>query len=411
MRTRTYCDLAARQPHRYQIIAAAEPIPARLELAKKVSRNPDFRGFANDKELFKVGKIADVCIIGTQDAYHVEPCIEAMELGYDVLLEKPIATDARGVVRLLSVAERLGRKVMVCHVLRYSPFYVKVHDIVASGALGDIVTIDAREGVGAFHQTHSFVRGHWSVAAKSTPMLIAKSCHDTDIISWLVGRPCTRVQSFGRTSHFNAANAPAGAPMRCADGCPVGDTCPYNSYLYTNKHRGWLGMVMDGASTATDDEVLAWLTTSPWGRCVYHCDNDAVDHQVVAMEFQGGITGTFTMTAFDSGRNVTICGTKATLRGGSAVEAQAGHDIIVREHTGNVVSYDVSDEVGGYKGHGGGDPGLVQALDHEMAKPAHEMRSGLFASVESHLIGYAAEESRLTGKTVDLAEFRRSLES
>jgi hypothetical protein len=170
-------------------------------------------------------------------------------------------------------------------------------------------------------------------------------------------------------------------------------------------------MVMDGASTATDDEVLAWLTTSPWGRCVYHCDNDAVDHQVVAMEFQGGITGTFTMTAFDSGRNVTICGTKATLRGGSAVEAQAGHDIIVREHTGNVVSYDVSDEVGGYKGHGGGDPGLVQALDHEMAKPAHEMRSGLFASVESHLIGYAAEESRLTGKTVDLAEFRRSLES
>jgi len=147
-RTRTYCGLAARLPHRYQVVAAADPNPVRVEQVRELSRNPAFRSFASDRELFAAGKLADVCIIGTQDAYHVEPALRALELGYDLLLEKPIATDPRQIVHLLATAERLGRKVLVCHVLRYAPFYVKVHEIVQSGVLGDIVTLDAREGVG-----------------------------------------------------------------------------------------------------------------------------------------------------------------------------------------------------------------------------------------------------------------------
>ena len=408
-RTLTYCGLAARQPRRYRVIAGADPLPHRVNKLGELSQNPGFRAFASDEELFAAGRLADVAIIGTQDAYHVDPALRAMETGYDVLLEKPIAPNPSDILKLEAAAVRLGRKVMVCHVLRYSPFYEKVKEILESGILGDIASIDAREGVGAWHQTHSYVRGHWAVSGKATPMLIAKSCHDLDIIAWLVGRPCEAVSSFGTLQYFTAAHAPEGAPARCTDGCPVGDTCFYNALHYANRQRGWLQWVMDGSDNAGEAEVAEWLKTSPWGRCVYRCDNDAVDHQVLAMRFAGGATGTFTMTAFDSGRDMTICGTRATLRGGDAVKSQSGHDIIVQEHSGNTTRYGVCIEEGGYGGHGGADNGLVNALDREMRKPMSEMRSGLPASTESHLIGYAAEESRHSGRTVNLAGFREKM--
>jgi predicted dehydrogenase len=397
-------------PHRYRVIAAADPNPKRLALVKALSQNPDFRGFETDAELFAAGRLADVCIIGTQDSYHVTPALRAMELGYDILLEKPIATDPSEILGLLNASERLGRKVLVCHVLRYSPFYVKVKEILTSGLLGDILTIDAREGVGAWHQGHSYVRGHWAQTGKATPMLVAKSCHDLDIISWMVTRPCLRVSSFGSLSHFTAANKPAGAPARCTDGCPAADTCHYNAMLYASRQRGWLQWVMDESEGATTEKIYEWLKTSPWGRCVYACDNDAVDHQVVAMEFAGGATGTFTMTAFDSGRDLVVCGTKGRLRGGDNIKSLSGNDIVVNLLNGDSLRYGVSTDVGGYDGHGGGDPGLVHALDNEMSKPAREMRSGLAASVESHLIGYAAEESRRTHQVVALAPYRRGLQ-
>ena len=410
-RTRTYCELAAQQPHRYKLVAAADPNAVRVEQVKGFSKNPEFRSFSSDKELFAAGKLADICIIGTQDAYHLEPCIEAMELGYDVLLEKPIATNAEDVTRLLAVAERLGRKVLVCHVLRYTPFYNKVKEIIERGDLGDVVTIEASEGVVPWHQAHSFVRGHWAVEGASTPMLLAKSCHDLDIISWLVDSPCTRVSSFGALNHFVSKNAPEGAPKRCSDGCPVGDTCIYNAMRYTSEHRGWLKWVMDGGLEASNEAIAEWLKESPWGRCVYLCDNDVVDHQVVAMEFEGGMTGNFTMTAFDSGRHLKVCGTKGTLLGGDAIHRHSGHDVIVQYHSGDTDYYGVSKGAGGYDGHGGGDPGLVNALEREFAKPVREMRSSIFASEESHLIGFAAEQSRHTGKTVTLEAFRDSLKS
>jgi predicted dehydrogenase len=408
-RTRTYCELAARLPHRYRFIAAADPNPVRLDQVRQLSLNPEFRSFATDRELLAAGKLADVCIIGTQDSYHVEPALRAMEAGYDLLLEKPVATHPREVLDLLAQADSLGRKVLVCHVLRYAPFYVKVKEIIESGVLGDILTVDAREGVGPWHQCHSYVRGHWAVTGKATPMLVAKSCHDLDILSWLVGHRCERVSSFGALSHFNAAHAPPGAPARCTDGCPVGETCPYNAMNYAGQHRGWLQWVMDCAATATAEQIRAWLAVSPWGRCVYHCDNDAVDHQVVAMEFAGAVTATFTMTAFDQGRDLIICGTRAKLRGGESLKAQTGDDILVQTVSGDSVAYQVSTNAGGYDGHGGGDLGLVHALDTEFAKPARQMRSSLFASVESHIIGYAAEQSRLTGQTIGLADYRATL--
>jgi predicted dehydrogenase len=411
-RTFTYLSLAAQMPERYEVVAAADPNAERVEKVRKAAKNPAFKSFASDADLLAQPKLADVVIIGTQDAYHVQPCIAAMEKGYDVLLEKPIATNLKDVLRLEATARRLKRKVLVCHVLRYTPFYSKVKEIVASGALGKVISLNASEGVGAWHQAHSFVRGHWAVTEKASPMLIAKSCHDLDIISWLMDDRCVSVSSFGDLTHFTAANAPAGAPARCTDGCPAATTCQYNATLYATRHRGWLHWVYDQEPGASNEQINAWLAQSPWGRCVYKCDNTAVDHQVVAMRFGGAATATFTMTAFDGGRNLEIFGTKAVLRGGDWHKQIGGAEIVVTEHShGNATRYNISPMVGGYDGHGGGDPGLVIALYDEMMKddPA-AMRSSIHTSVQSHLIGYAAEQARRTGETIDLAKFQAQVE-
>lgn len=406
-RTRTYFELAAQQPELYQVVAAADPIPARLALARAVSGNPDFRGFSTGEELLAQARLADVMIIGTQDQHHVAPCIGAMEKGYDILLEKPVAPTPGEVLAIERRATALGRRVLVCHVLRYTAFYGAVREIVASGALGDVVTLNASEGVGAWHQAHSYVRGHWSVVEKATPMILAKSCHDLDILSWIVDRPCEAVSGFGSLSHFTSANAPEGAPARCADGCPVADTCPYDANRYLGQHRTWLGYVLPDPR-AEEAAIRTWLRDSPWGRCVYRCDNTAVDHQVVAMEFQGGITATFTMTAFDEGRNIEIMGTKGSLRGGHAVKLSSGADIIVRDHAkGTETRHHIAADVGGYDGHGGGDAGLVRALAAEFGNPnPAAMRSSIQRSVQSHLMAFAAEEARLHGTLVRMDAFQ-----
>ena len=243
---------------------------------------------------------------------------------------------------------------------------------------------------------------------KSTPMIIAKSCHDMDILSWLIDSPCTALGSFGGIQHFRPEKAPAGAPQRCTDGCPVGDTCLYNAHRYLGDQKRWLDVIYDRAKTATDAEITDWLRTSPWGRCVYHCDNTAVDHQTVNLNFASGATCTFTMTAFSEGRDLAIFGTKGRLLSGERVKKTAGCDLVVEVFaTRKLERITIDLEKDG--GHGGGDAGLIRALHAEMSKPRPEdMESSLQKSVESHVMGFAAEESRRTGRTLDLAEFRQA---
>lgn len=413
-RGRTYLGLAAKMNEYYEVAAAAEPSPERLEYIRKISNNPDFQGFKNDEEILAQPKLADLMIIATQDSMHVKHALAALEKGYDILVEKPIATNIEDVLKIEKRADELGRKVLVCHVLRYTPFYRKVKEIVESGVLGDIATVSMSEGVQAFHQSHSYVRGHWGVKEKSSPMLIAKSCHDLDILCWLVERPCKQVSSFGDLMHFTEANAPEGAPLRCTDGCPVAVECPYNAKLYTSSQRTWLPHVWplyDEKNPASDEEVIEWLKTCPWGRCVYRCDNNVVDHQVVNMLFEDNLTASFTMTAFDDGRNMEIYGTKACLRGGDLIKKATGSDIIVKSHFSNEqAEYVVDPLVGGYAGHGGGDPGLITALYKEMMKTnPKDMHTSVHVSVRSHLIGFAAEESRISGKTIDIDEYHKKM--
>ena len=403
-RTRTYLSLASRQPQKFRIVGAADPVTARLDLLEKDCGYPSgFRRFANDQELLAAEKFADVVVIGTQDADHARHGIAAMEKGYDLVLEKPVATTEVDVRMIHEAALRLGRKVLVCHVLRYTPFYRKAREIVASGVLGDLVCIHATEGVDPWHQAHSFVRGHWAVTERSSPMIIAKSCHDLDIILWLMNDKCLRVSSFGSLQFFTPQQAPSGATQRCTDGCPHAGSCFYDAHRYIGDKRPWLEYVFDAARTAGDEDIRKWLAASPWGRCVYHCDNDAVDRQVVAMEFARGGTALLTMTAFSSGRDLEIFGTRGVLRGGEAIKSETGFDFVLQPHGGVPERFSVDVPSGGYEGHGGGDSGLVEALYHEMQSQSPDsMTTSLSTSVESHYIGFAAEESRLGARTVEL---------
>lgn len=409
-RAQTYTSLASKKPDLFQIVAGADPVADRVEKIRRVSGNGGFRGFPSADALLAAGKIADVMIIATQDNAHYENCKAALRLGYDVLLEKPISTTVEQVLEIERLATQANRRVMVCFVLRFAAFYRKVKEVIKSGALGEIISIQASEGVNPWHQAHSFVRGHWAVVGKSSPMILSKCCHDTDIVHWLVGRRCTKIASFGSLGFFRPQNAPATAPARCTDGCPVGDTCAYNALRYTTDMRvPWLAMVYDRAQEATAEEITSWLRTSPWGRCVYRCDNDAVDRQVIAMEFEGGITGTFAMTAFATGRHIEICGTRGVLKGGESYRQHFGTHLILLPHEGEPSRYTVQAEDGGYELHGGGDAGLVNALYEEMTKPpGAPLEAGIESTVHSHLIGFAAEEARITGRTVDLAEWRQT---
>lgn len=417
-RTRTYCSLAAEYfSDRFEIVAAADPKPERAEWLRRYAENPEtFRVFESDAALLAEEKLADVVIIGTQDSFHVKPCIEAMRKGYDVLLEKPVSPNPAEVIELECEAVKLGRRVMVCHVLRYSPFYRKVKEIVASGRLGEVRSLNATEGVGPWHFVHSYVRGHWRNKEQSSPIIIAKSCHDMDIISWLMDDECVSVSSYGTLSYFNEANAPEGAPARCTDGCPHADSCRYNALRYLDRERKWLQYVFDTegervaqGGKATDDEVREWLKTSNWGRCAFRCDNNVPDHQTAQFEFKKGQTATFTVTAFDDGRNIEIYGTKGCLKGGHALRHQFGteQDILVMEHdSGQSEMIQVDMKTGGYDGHGGGDYGLVSHLYEEMSKEnPEEIESSISRSVQSHIMGFAAEESRETGRAVSLEEF------
>jgi predicted dehydrogenase len=298
---------------------------------------------------------------------------------------------------------------MVCFVLRFAAFYRKVKEIIDSGILGELASIQASEGVMPWHQAHSFVRGHWSVNSKSSPMILSKCCHDTDIVHWLAGRSCQRISSFGSLQYFHAERAPKNSPERCTEGCPENKTCPYCAFRYAGDMRfPWLSMVYDRAQTASQQEIIDWLKTSPWGRCVYRCDNDVVDRQVIAMEFEGGLTGTFTMTAFETGRHIEIYGTRGVLKGGETYRQYFGTHLVVIPHGGEPLRYSVQAEDGGYELHGGGDAGLVNALYKEMTQPSTEpFHAGIDSTVHSHLIAFAAEESRLTGRTINIEEFHK----
>lgn len=396
-RGRTYARIAASFGDRYQITAAADRVAARVDAVVGLSAPGTTRPFADADGLFAAGQLADVLIIATQDGDHFGHAVAALHAGYDILLEKPAAGSLAECESLDALARSLGRRIALCFVLRHTPFYSTIKTFINSGRLGKIITLHASEGVEPFHQAHSFVRGHWRSKASSTPMIVAKCSHDADLICWFSGSRARTVSSIGKLGWFHAANAPDGAPGRCTDGCPAAAGCLYDAHRYLGDKRSWLRMVMDGSDTADDAEILAFLRKSPWGRCVYRCDNDVVDHQIVTAELENGVAASLTMTAFDCGRAIEIHGTLGSLRGGGPAQDAGAPELWFRDHATGAIEAIPIERIAndGYAGHGGGDHGLVDALDRLFGGP-DELPPGL-DGLDGHRLAFLAEDSRVAG--------------
>jgi len=443
-----YGPYALKHPDELQFTAVAEPDLQRRTRFATAHHIPPERQFPGWEEALKAGKIADAVLNATQDEDHHNSTVTALEAGYDVLLEKPIATTLSETVHIVRTAQETGQMLMVCHVLRYTDFFQKVKHIFESGQLGQIIHIAHSENVAYFHMAHSYVRGNWRNITESAPMIVAKCCHDLDLLYWFTGEKANWLSSVGDLQHFTQENAPDGAPHRCTDGCPAENTCPYYApriYLESfpikaavarahnpllsaigrltlthprladalgavilpiralTRYKGWPRNTLT-LEPASDEAVLHALQTGPYGRCVYRCDNNVVDHQVVSLRYPSGITATLTMHghSHEEGRTLRVDGSQATLLG-KFTYSQAWLEI--HPHgPGRVQRFTFPTVVDNASGHGGGDEGVMRAFVAALRGRSAPLTSAKDA-LESHLLGFAAEAARLGEVIVDMRKF------
>ncbi|MBN1674146.1 MAG: Gfo/Idh/MocA family oxidoreductase [Kiritimatiellae bacterium] len=399
-----YADYAGKYPQEAQVVAVAEPrafYRERMASRHGIATGHVFNGW---EELLAKGRLADAIIIATQDAMHAAPAVAAAELGYHILLEKPMAPNERDCRRIVGSAIKNGVILAVCHVLRYTAYTRKVKELIDSGLIGEVISLQHLEPVGYWHQAHAFVRGNWRNEAESSPMLLAKSCHDLDWIRYIMNTPCRKVHSFGTLNHFRKACRPAGAAEHCL-ACAVEPQCPYSAkkiYLgfLRSGRTGWPVNVL--TPEVTEAGVTEALQAGPYGRCVYACDNDVVDNQVVSMLFAGGKTASFTMTAFSkmAGRRTTVFGSRGELRGDSST---LEHYDFLTDRTETIDTRASDASIAG--GHGGGDTGLMQSFVAAVAnEDPSRILSGPEETLETHLMVFAAERARRENRVVDLAE-------
>ncbi|MFA6134471.1 MAG: Gfo/Idh/MocA family oxidoreductase [Phycisphaerae bacterium] len=410
--TVAYASYALQFPDQARVLAVADPIEhRRMELAR-LHNIPAENIFADWRQLARRKKLTDAVVIATQDAMHTAPAIALAKKGYHMLLEKPMAPTPAECRRIVKTV--LDNRIIfaVGHVMRYTPYTRQMKAIIDRGAIGEVVNIQHLEPVGFWHQAHAYVRGKWRNEKESTPMLLAKSCHDMDWIRYMMGRRCVKVASFGSLFHFRSDKAPAGAGTRCLTDCSIESQCPYSARkIYLNQaEKGDLDWPVCALFSLPDtagkleqnvEGVRTALLTGPYGRCVYHCDNDVVDNQVVCMEFEGGTTANFTMTAFSPGigRQTRIFGTRGYLAGdGRNIE----HFDFLSNAT-NVIDTETPD--GGIRsGHGGGDYGLMGSFVEAVASnDPSKVSSGPLETLETHLMGFAAEQGRHGNKVVKIA--------
>jgi len=410
-----YSSYADTNPEKMEIVGVAEPIESRRVKFKKQYAIREENAVKDWRELLERPKMADAVIISTQDQMHYEPAMMAIEKGYHILLEKPMATTPEECLKIAQAAEEKGVYVVICHVLRYAPFYCAIKQLLDEGKIGKIININHTEGVGNVHQSHSFVRGNWHVESQSSPMLLAKSCHDLDLLQWLTGKSFKRIQSFGNLTHFRASDKPQGAPKRCIEGCPHGDTCVYNAIklYYEDKRNAWFrnAAVPDSWSDiATDAEVEKALWETPYGCCVYDSDNDVVDHQTVNIEFENDILVTFTMSAFnEGGRKISIMGTAGEISGVAGTGKITIYTFADKK-TEIVKAHDILEDETILGGHGGGDARIIKALCELISEGSTSVSyCPAPISAKNHIAVFAAEESRKTGKVVDVAAYESML--
>lgn len=393
-RTNKYLEYAVRNPGRLKLVGVAERNDIRRHaVAAKFGLTPE-QCFADYERFFENPVPADAILIGTPENMHFEPCMKAIEAGYNVLLEKPIAQSLPECCRIAEAARRKGVIVGVCHVLRYHPYFIKIKEIVDSGQLGRIISISHLAAVGLDRTTHGFVRGMWRREEITNPMLISKCCHDIDFLLWLTGAHCRSLSSFGSLRWFRAENAPAGAGRRCLD-CAIESACPFSARDLYYVRRDWVANFDVPEGKTLDETILEELRTGMYGRCVYHCDNDVVDHQLLAMEMEGEVTVSLSMEMFtaDDFRK-----THVRLTGGE-IDGDERTLCVRRFRGGDERTYDFSDIVG-QPFHAGADLHLIGDFIRALRDPGYPFLTTIEDSIESHRICYDAERSRRTGTTI-----------
>ena len=402
-RGNVYGNYGIQFPKELNIVGVAEPITLRNERYTEKHNIPEENRFTTWEHVFDRPKFADAIIISTPDNLHYGPCMKALEMGYDILLEKPIAPTEEECRAILALAKKTGRIVAVCHVLRYAPYFIKLKEMIDSGVIGELISIQHFEPIEHIHMSHSYVRGNWHNSKETTPIILAKSCHDLDILRWLVGEPCKSISAFGGLKWFKESNAPSGSTNRCTDGCAVEATCPYSALkIYHRDRQRTYVFDLPEDKSAHGEFILEQLKTTNYGRCVYKMDNDQPDHYVTSMEFENEVTANFSMEAFTSyhGRRTRIMGSLGDITG------DMDHFIHTDFLTNKATKWDITvDDVGDYKnsGHGGGDWALVTDWVKAVKKQdASLLTSTIDASVESHIIGFSAEKSRKTKQIISI---------
>ena len=402
-----YGPYAIEQSTDIQFVAVAEPDPKRRYLFAQAHDIPAEMQFESWEDLLAHERLADAAFNMTQDGMHYTSTVGLLEAGYDCLLEKPMTNRLDETVHLVQLAEQKGQLLQICHVLRYTAFFSKLNEIIASGRLGELINVAHRENVIYYHMAHSFVRGNWRNLAESSPMILAKCCHDLDILYWNMGQPASQLQSFGSLLHFREQNRPSNGADRClsSDGtvCPAAESCPYDArqiYLDPDNH-GW---PVNTITTNTAIEArLEALKHGPYGRCVYSCDNDVVDNQTVNMQFPSGATVTMTMHGHShrESRTMRYEGSRATLRG--LFEYAQGRMEIHDHLTDEVEVIEISP---GRGGHGGGDFKIVKAFVDSIRGEAPPLTTAR-ESLESHLMAFAAEKSRQKSTVINMDRYRQ----
>lgn len=398
-----YGNYALSHGDEIEFVAVAEPNEIKRRQMKEEHNIDESLCFETWEHLLEKGKLADAIIIANNDEDHYEPTKIALEKGYHILLEKPMSNKVEEVVSLGQLAKKYPNQIfMICHVLRYTTFFEELKRIIDSKELGELVNIQHNENIGYWHFAHSFTRGNWRNSNETSPLILAKSCHDMDILLWLTGASCKKIASFGHLSNFNERNFDVNKMAnRCLD-CPSNETCPYSakSFYFGDNSRKLENIVHP---EPTHENLIDALKTGPYGRCAYKCDNNVVDHMVTIMDFDNEVTASFNLSAFtnDMSRTIKLMFTHGEV-GGDDVK-----NVIEIKKFGEKESKIIHPrKVDG--GHNGGDTGLMNDFVRAIKENNCNTRTSAIKSVESHIMSFAAEYSRLNNTVVDIQEFIES---
>lgn len=413
-RSLLYSGYALSHPDELEIVGIADPDPLRRSKAAAMFQIPEEHCFESAEELAKRPKLADAVINGTMDSQHVSTAIPLLRQGYDMLLEKPFAVNEKEMWELYDVVKETGRTVMICHVLRYAPFYAQIKQRLLAGEIGDIMNIQVTEHVSYHHLSVAYVRGKWKSEEEcKATMLLAKCCHDIDLLMWMKsGIAPAQVASFGSDFQFAPKKRPAKAGNRCLEDCPIEANCDYSARkLYLDHPDRWGFYVWDYLAhienPSIEEKENSLRTDNPHGLCAWNCGHKVVDHQSVLLNYADGSTATLNMVGGTAKpeRNIHIIGTKGEIKGvfdDSVYTVRKIDHTVADGYTEEYVDLKIGGDKSGMTGsHGGGDMRLAEDFVHVLLGREPSIScTRIDDSINGHLAVFLADRSRQTGQVM-----------